>query len=79
VGTIISVKVALEAEGGIKTRKRRSLETKTKRLLDGWTLEDVSNNVKYKCNNLHLARKDSRIFAINFRQVSSASGGLSLG
>ena len=78
VGTITHVKVALEAEGGIKTRKRRSLETKTKRLLDGWTLEDVSANVKYKSNNLHLARKHSRIFAIVFRQVTSVSGGISL-
>ena len=47
VGTITSVKVALEAEGDIKTRKRRSLETKTKRLLDGWTLENVSANAEY--------------------------------
>jgi len=47
VGTISSVKVALEAEGDIKTRKRRSVETKAKRLFDGWTLENVSVNVKY--------------------------------
>ena len=50
VGTISSVKVALEAEGDIKTRKRRSLETKTKRLLDGWTLKNVSANVEYISN-----------------------------
>ena len=52
VGTITSVKVALEAEGDIKTRKRRSLETKEKRLLDGWTLKDVSANVKYILSNI---------------------------
>ena len=57
VGTITSVKVALEAEGDIKTRKRRSLETKTKRLLDGWTLENVSANAEYISNNNHLAQK----------------------
>jgi len=49
VGTISSVKVALEDEGDIKTRKRRSLGTKTKRLFDGWTLNDVRANVKH-CN-----------------------------
>jgi len=42
VGPISSVKVALEDEGDIKTRKRRSLGTKTKRLFDGWTLEDLT-------------------------------------
>ncbi|XP_020620509.1 astacin-like [Orbicella faveolata] len=42
VGTISSVKVALEAEGDIKTRKRRSVETKAKRLFDGWTLENLA-------------------------------------
>ena len=46
VGTISSVKVALESEGDIKTRKRRSLETKTKRSFDGWTLKNVSPNVE---------------------------------
>ena len=61
VGTISSVKVALEAEGDIKTRKRRSLETKTKRLLDGWTLKNVSANVEYINNNNHLARKNALI------------------
>ena len=48
VGTISSVKVALESEGDIKTRKRRSLETKMKRSFDGWTLENVSAKVKHK-------------------------------
>ena len=57
MGTITSVKVALEAEGDTKTRKRRSLETKTKRLLDGWTLANVRADAEYISNDNHLARK----------------------
>lgn len=44
VGTISSVQVALEAEGDVPGKKRRSIEKgrKMKRWFNGWGLENVS-------------------------------------
>ena len=74
MGTITSVKVGLEAEGDIKTRKRRSLETKTKRLLDGWTLENVSAKLKHINNSLHLTQKYVRTLNVLHRTLSVPPG-----